>query len=117
MTKLVAKTEENSAKWLLTEGCRYSRIAAKLNGEQYPCGGIQREGGWCKPPDAVWRRRSVAVGRKWPAGPRRYRERSAHQPDANSGGTTDKIFVRPEPTKIGPGRILRSGPDKKESLS
>ena len=40
---------------------------------------------------ALW-----SAGRKWPAGPRRYRERSACQPDTNSGGTTDS-FVRPEP--------------------
>ena len=32
-----------------------------------------------------------SAGRKWPAGPRRYRERSACQPDTNSGGTTDKF--------------------------
>ena len=33
--------------------------------------------------------RRNAAERKCPAGPRRYRERSACQPDTNSGGTTD----------------------------
>ena len=27
--------------------------------------------------------------------------KSAHQPDGNSGGTTDKFFVRPEPKRLG----------------
>ena len=48
----------------LTQGKGYSRIFAKLTGEQYPYGGSKRVGGWCKPSEAVWRRHPVCCGQE-----------------------------------------------------
>ena len=60
----------------LTAPVFYTRMSHNsVDREQYPMSGHQREGGWCKPFDrhdgkALW-----SAGRKWPAGPRRYRVR------------------------------------------
>ena len=101
------KTGENPLFLPLTAGDWYSTIAQKLDRKQYPDGGCRERAVGASPPKPCGEGVRFAAGRKWPAGFRRYRERSAHQPDGNSGGTADK-FCSPQAAMFGSIIILSS---------
>ena len=61
-----------------------------MDGEQYPAPGRSERGRTVRVPQRRGGKALPSPGRKWPGGPRRYRVKSARQPDANSGGTADK---------------------------
>lgn len=82
------------------------------NGEQYPAAGASERGRTVRVPRWRGGKALPCAGRKWPAGPRRYRVKSARRTGANSGGTADsqqfalshhgsgRLFLRFEPEII-----------------
>ena len=69
--------------------------------------GRQREGGWCKPYDGMAGKALWSAGRKWPAGPRRYRER-VRISQMRIQVEPRTFYVRPEPTQPAQGVFVYS---------
>jgi len=105
-TKTGRESGENTPELPLTQGERYSRMSAKPNRKQYPRGGVQREGGRCKPFKAVRRRHPVCCGQEMARRTPPLREMKCPSTGWEFRWNRGYVFIRPEPKFAALGAFL-----------